>query len=120
MAQKSRHKNAHELTIINLSKVLHREYPDDDIWMNTAYRHEKRTVPGTTIIPDAMNLTQKIAYEVHWKGKRKENHFASLPDGWRGTNIFIVDIWETSDVYVMTLDNDYVHITSQDWLAMPK
>jgi len=117
---RDRHRNAHELTIVKLWKVLKREYPDEDIWMNTAYRHEKRTVPGTNMIPDAINFTKQVAYEVHWKGERKEDHFENLPAGWRGVNVFIVDIWETSDVYVLTLNENYAHITSEDWQTVPK
>ena len=116
---KARYKNAHELAIVNLWKVLKEERPEDDIWMNSRYRKEKRTVPGTTIIPDAINFTKQVAYEVHWKGSRKEDHFSNLPAGWRGVNVFIVDIWETSDVYVLTLDKDYVHVSEHDWSRVP-
>ena len=116
---KARYKNAHELTIVNLGKVLNEECPEDDIWINSRYRKETRTVTGSSIIPDAINFTKQVAYEVHWKGRRKEVQFSRLPAGWRGVNVFIVDIWETSDVYVLTLDKDYVHVNGHDWSPVP-
>ncbi len=55
-----RHRNPHELTIINLWKVLARDNSNDEIWMNSAYRHEKRPVPGKNIFPDGVNFSKRL------------------------------------------------------------
>ena len=119
MDKKRRHTNAHETTIPALYRLLKSEFPEDHIWINSRWRTKHRPVPETNIYPDVVNGTQRIAYEVHWKGERKEDNFQELPPGCRGVNVFIVDIWQTDDVYVMTLDHRYTHISREDWAAVP-
>ena len=113
------HKDPHEISIINLGKVLIRDNPADDIRANSAIPRKKKTVPGTNIYPDVINFTKKIAYEVHWKGNRKEEQFDNIPEGWRGVNVFIVGKRESEDVYVLDLNNNYAHIMDQDWQKVP-
>jgi len=114
MVKRQRHRTAHEMTIVNLGKILAREYPGDDVWVNTKHRREKRPIPGTNFWPDALNFSKQIAYEVHWAGNRKENQRDHYPPGWQLINVYITDIWER-EAYVFNLDGHYVHITEQYW-----
>ena len=113
--KKTRYRTAHEKVILDLCKMLSTESPDDDIWPNSRYRKKKRSVLDTNIFPDVVNFSKCIAYEVHWAGSRKEKQFSRLPEGWRGVNVFIADIWETQEVYVFSLDGQFALITDDDW-----
>lgn len=41
--------------------------------------------------PDIIDMTMHFAYEVNWKGGRKEEPFDFPPDPWKGINVFIED-----------------------------
>lgn len=61
---------------------------------NVKYRRKRSGPPlktGREYYPDVADYTAKLAYEVHWKGERKEESFDSLPEGWKGVNVFIDD-----------------------------
>ena len=84
----------HDTVVLRLARLLKAKYPDSDIVPNVKWKRSRQGPPLTSGIgyyPDISDYTRKIAYEVHWKGSRKETSFASLPEGWRGVNVFIDD-----------------------------
>ena len=117
---RQRYSTAHEGMCLNLGRVLQMDHSSDDIWVNSKYRHGRRCVPGTNIFPDVINFTRHISYEVHWAGNRKESAFDRLPQGWRGVNVFITDIWQTEELYVLALDDRFCQITESDWISVPR
>jgi len=44
---------------------------------------------GKYYYPDIKDETDKIVFEVHWKGGKKSEEYKNLPDGWCGVNVFI-------------------------------
>ena len=111
---------AHDNTVVKMFQMLRQEHPNDEICLNLqnkqgqVTRRSRTALPGTNFYPDLMNLTKKKAYEVHWAGKRKENHRDDFPPGWELVNVFIADIWEREN-YVFNLSGEHVHITDKDW-----
>lgn len=43
---------------------------------------------GESISPDLIDYDDKLVYEIHVKGVRKDKYFDQLPNGWRGINVF--------------------------------
>jgi len=88
-------KELHDAVVVHLAAALKKKYPDHDIVPNVKYRRTRKAVPlreaTARYYPDIVDVTDKIAYEVHWKGSRKEESFDSLQDGWKGVNVFIDD-----------------------------
>lgn len=86
-------KELHDAVVVHLAADLKKKYPDHDIIPNVKYRRTRKAVPlrkeGAMYYPDVVDMTDKIAYEVHWKGDRKEESFDSLQDGWTGIDVFI-------------------------------
>lgn len=120
-----RRKGAHERTIINLANVLRADSPEDDVFPNTTYKRRRRSINlrnNKIVYPDVVNFTRQIAYEVHWSGSRKEEHFDNLPDGWKGVNVFVTDTWESEEAYVFSLDSEgkYAHVSQDSWQPIPR
>ena len=113
-------KRAHEKVILQLFQLLKKNHPDNDLQPNSNFSRKRYRIPGMDKIyyPDALDRTDLKAYEVHVAGKRKEEEFAQLPNGWTGVNVFVVDIWEQDEVFVWNLHNQYVHITRDSWQSL--
>jgi hypothetical protein len=56
------------MVIVRLWRLLLRDNPGGDVWMNSKHKTKKRSVPGTNIFPDVLNFSKQVAYEVHWAG----------------------------------------------------
>ena len=84
----------HDSVVVYLARLLKKRHPDHEIVPNVKYRR-KRQGPllrnGLAYYPDIADYSSKIAYEVHWKGSRKEASYDGLPEGWRGVDVFITD-----------------------------
>ena len=115
-------KRLHEKVILELTRQLRADHPNADIQPNSAYRKEHHKVPDMPVgyYPDVVDFTNKVAYEVHVYGKRKELEWNQMPDGWRGVNVFTVDIWQKEEVYVWSPDGEFVHINKADWQSVKK
>ena len=113
-------KRAHEKVILNQFQLLKKNHPENDVQPNSNFRHKHYCVPDMDKLyyPDILDRTDLKAYEVHVAGKRKEEEFAQLPNGWTGVNVFVVDIWEQDEVFVWNLNNQYVHITRDSWQSL--
>ncbi|AIF82949.1 hypothetical protein NTE_00873 [Candidatus Nitrososphaera evergladensis SR1] len=88
-------KDTHDRVVAKLARCLKEKYPLHTIEPNVKYRRKRQGPPlrnGRDYYPDVVDYTDKIAYEVHWKGSRKEESFDWLPEGWKGVNVFIDDM----------------------------
>ena len=112
----------HEKVILELTRQLRADHPNADIQPNSAYRKEHHKVPDMPVdyYPDVVDFTNKVTYEVHVYGNRKELEWNQMPDGWRGVNVFTVDIWQKEEVYVWSPDGEFVHINKDDWQSVKK
>ena len=112
-----RMKRLHEKVILEHTKLLRSENPNADIQPNSKFRKKHHKVPDmpTDYYPDVIDLTNKVAYEVHVYGNRAEERWDKMPQGWRGVNVFTVDLWQKEDVYIWSSDGEYVHSTKDDW-----
>lgn len=84
----------HDTVVLHLAQHLKKKHPENDIRPNVIWRKTREGPPldaDKSVYPDVVDYTAKLAYEVHWKGSRKEATFGSLPEGWAGVNVFIDD-----------------------------
>ena len=68
--------------------------------------------------PDIIDMTMHFAYEVHWKGGRKEEPFDFLPEPWKGINVFIED-FDVPETIIVRMPGFYFARISETiiWLA---
>ena len=109
----------HDTVVVKLAKRLKKENPGDDIAIDAPrVKRQRRGLQlrdGTTYIPDIANFTQKIAYEVHWRGERKEDLPGKLPEGWRVVNVFIDTAWSPETIVVRYPGLTFKRITPEEF-----
>ena len=50
---------------------------------------------------------------------RKNHHrVPDMPQGWRGVNVFTVDIWQKDEVYVWSPDGEFIQLNKGDWRSV--
>ena len=121
-AKNNRMKRLHEKVILELTKKLRANHPGADIQPNSKFRQQHHKVPDMPVdyYPDVIDLTNKVAYEVHVYGNRAEERWDKIPEGWRGVNVFTVDIWQKDEVFIWSPDGEFVHINKDNWRSVKK
>ena len=97
---------------MRLIRKLLADHPGADNQLNSKH-HKAPDIPAD-YYPDVVDFTNKVAYEVPVYGKRKEHQWSKMPEGWRGVNVFTVDIWQKDEVWVWSSDGQYDHINKDD------
>ena len=120
----NRMKRLHEKVILELTREIQAGRPGADIQPNSKFRKQHHRVPDMSVdyYPDVIDFANKVAYEVHLYGSGKvasEERWDKMPDGWKGVNVFTVDIWQKDEVFVWSSDGEYVHINKDDWNQSP-
>ena len=91
-------KKVHDKVVYHLFKALKKKYPRNRFSVNFKIKRSgggpSVLLDGSAYLADIADEDNKIAYEVHWRGQRKEKQFDNLPPPWKGVNVFIDD-WNT-------------------------
>ena len=111
--------SVHDTVVVRLAQRLKRESPSDDIAIDAPkVRRERRGLQlrdGSTYIPDIINFTRRVAYEVHWRGERKEDLLDKLPEGWRLVNVFIDTAWSPETIVVRYPGLTFKRLTPEEF-----
>lgn len=91
-------KRIHDMVVYHLLKALQKKYPRNRFSVNFKIKRSGGgplvLLDGSPYLADIADEDDKIVYEVHWRGERKEKQFDNLPPPWKGVNVFIDD-WNT-------------------------
>ena len=119
-ANKERMKRLHEKVILELARKLQTDNPDANIVANSKFRKKHHRVPDMPVDyhPDVIDFTNNVAYEVHVYGNRAEQRWDNMPQGWRGVNVFTVDIWQKDEVYVWSPDGEFIQLNKGNWRSV--
>ena len=123
MPTKDRMKRLHEKVILELTREIQASRPGADIQPNSKFRKQHHRVPDMSVdyYPDVIDFANKVAYEVHLYGSGKvasEERWDKMPDGWKGVNVFTVDIWQKDEVYVWSPDGEFIQLNKGDWRSV--
>jgi hypothetical protein len=70
---------------------------------------------GSPYLADIADEDEKIVYEVHSRGQRKEKQFDNLPQPWRGVNVFIVDRSSPYTIIARVPDTEFAKVQDSNF-----
>lgn len=113
-------KRLHDSVVIQLARRLKTEQPSHKIIANPKFKKmgPLRLTNQKPFYPDIIDLTTHLAYEVHWKGERKEEPFDYLPEPWKGINVFIVDFDVPETIVVRMPGFSFARIENESFIKM--